>query len=71
VSKATGDRRQATRGVVDRLGLLVRRLTGMPDYDAYLAHCRDAHPDEPVRSEREFFDDYLKRRYEGGPTRCC
>ncbi len=68
---ATGDTRQAAGGLVDRLGRLVRRLTGMPDYQAYLAHCRAAHPGEPVRSEREFFEEYLARRYEGGPTRCC
>jgi uncharacterized short protein YbdD (DUF466 family) len=43
----------------------------MPDYEAYLAHCREAHPDQPIKSEREFFEDYLKQRYEGGPTRCC
>ncbi len=71
MKRATGDRRQAMGGLVDRLGHLVRRLTGMPDYQAYLAHCREAHPDQPVKSEREFFEDYLKQRYEGGPTRCC
>ncbi len=61
----------ARGGVVARLVTLVRRVTGMPDYAAYVAHCRAAHPDRPVPSEQEFFDEYLVRRYEGGPTRCC
>ena len=48
-----------------------RRVVGMPDYAAYVAHLRAAHPDAPVPSEREYFDEYLKGRYESGPTRCC
>lgn len=57
-----------------RLASLVaalRRVVGMPDYAAYVAHLRAAHPELPVPSERAFFDDYLRQRYEGGPTRCC
>ena len=49
----------------------LRRITGMPDYAAYVAHLRTAHPDAPLPSEREYFDEYLKGRYESGPTRCC
>lgn len=57
--------------VISRVIAAVRRMAGMPDYGAYVAHCRAAHPDRPVPSEREFFEDYLRRRYDGGPTRCC
>lgn len=56
---------------VRRFSALLRRLAGMPDYPAYLAHLRARHPERPVPSEREFFEDYLRVRYEGGPTRCC
>jgi uncharacterized short protein YbdD (DUF466 family) len=49
----------------------LRRVVGMPDYAAYVAHLRAAHPEAPVPSERAFFEDYLRQRYEGGPTRCC
>ena len=49
----------------------LRRVVGMPDYAAYVAHLRTAHPEAPVPSERAFFEDYLRQRYEGGPTRCC
>jgi uncharacterized short protein YbdD (DUF466 family) len=43
----------------------------MPDYQRYLEHCAHHHPGEAVKDEREFFEEYLTRRYEGGPTRCC
>lgn len=69
--RATGEERGARGGVLGRVARLVRRLTGMPDYAAYLAHCRAVHPGEPVKDERAFFEEYLRRRYEGGPTRCC
>jgi uncharacterized short protein YbdD (DUF466 family) len=49
----------------------IKRVTGMPDYRAYLKHLRLVHPDWPVPSEREYFELYLEARYGGGPTRCC
>ena len=49
----------------------IKRVTGMPDYQAYLAHLRLMHPDWPVPSEREYFALYLDARYGDGPTRCC
>jgi uncharacterized short protein YbdD (DUF466 family) len=49
----------------------LRRMLGMPDYGAYVAHLRACHPDRAVPSEREFYDDYVRTRYGDGPTRCC
>ena len=49
----------------------LRRVAGMPDYGAYVAHLRRCHPDQPVPSEREFFAAYVSARYGDGPTRCC
>ena len=54
-----------------RLSTAIRRVTGMPDYAAYLEHTRRCHPGTPVLSERDFFRDYLRARYADGPTRCC
>ena len=54
-----------------RLRSAVLRITGMPDYQAYLTHVRAAHPERPLPTERQYFDEYLKGRYESGPTRCC
>jgi uncharacterized short protein YbdD (DUF466 family) len=62
------------RGLTERcrrIVRLVRRVSGMPDYEAYVAHVRACHPGHPVPSERQFFEEYLRLRYEGGPTRCC
>ncbi len=49
----------------------IKRVTGMPDYQTYLAHLRLRHPDWPIPSEREYFELYLQARYGDGPTRCC
>jgi uncharacterized short protein YbdD (DUF466 family) len=61
----------------DRIGMLrriisaVRAVAGMPDYQAYVAHVRRCHPERPVPTERLFYDEFVKRRYGDGPTRCC
>jgi uncharacterized short protein YbdD (DUF466 family) len=44
---------------------------GMPDYPAHLDHLRRCHPDRPLPTEREFFDEFVRTRYGDGPTRCC
>ena len=49
----------------------VRRIAGMPDYAAYVEHVRRCHPERAVPGEREFYEEFLRTRYEGGPTRCC
>ena len=48
-----------------------KRIVGMPDYAGYLAHAREHHPDCPLLSEREYYDQYLAARYSGGGSRCC
>jgi uncharacterized short protein YbdD (DUF466 family) len=50
---------------------VVRRIAGMPDYAAYLEHLHRCHPEQAARDEREYYDEFLRARYEGGPTRCC
>jgi uncharacterized short protein YbdD (DUF466 family) len=50
---------------------VVRRIAGMPDYAAYVEHLRRCHPERTVPGEREFYEEFLRARYEGGPTRCC
>jgi uncharacterized short protein YbdD (DUF466 family) len=56
---------------IARIGSLLRRIAGMPDYEAYLEHLRRCHPERAVLNQREFYDDYVRSRYEDGPTRCC
>jgi uncharacterized short protein YbdD (DUF466 family) len=57
--------------MLQRMISAVRAVAGMPDYEAYVAHLRSCHPDRPVPSERLFYDEFVKRRYGDGPTRCC
>jgi uncharacterized short protein YbdD (DUF466 family) len=57
--------------MLQRIISTVRAIAGMPDYEAYVAHLRRCHPERPVPTERLFYDEFVKRRYGDGPTRCC
>ena len=47
---------------------VVRRVFGMPDYEAYLEHCRTpGHP--PPLSEREYVTQFFEAK--GKAVRCC
>jgi uncharacterized short protein YbdD (DUF466 family) len=46
-------------------------MVGLPDYDAYLRHMREMHPDRRPFSREEFFRDRVEARYRGGGGRCC
>ena len=48
-----------------------RSTIGVPDYDAYLAHCRDRHPERAPMSYTEFFNERQVARYRGTGGRCC
>ncbi|MFO1105492.1 MAG: CstA-like transporter-associated (seleno)protein [Amaricoccus sp.] len=54
-----------------------RLMIGVPDYDAYVAHRRAAHPGEPVMTYAEFFRERQAARYGEGAAgsargfRCC
>jgi uncharacterized short protein YbdD (DUF466 family) len=43
----------------------------MPDYRSYVNHLRQCHPEVAVPTERQFYEDFIRTRYEAGPTRCC
>ena len=53
------------------LAALVRRIAGMPDYEAHVEHLRTAHPDRPLPTRREYFERFVSERYSGTGTRCC
>lgn len=55
------------------LGQSMRLMVGMPDYDAYLTHMKEAHSDERVMSYEEFFRERQEARYGGNGKigRCC
>jgi len=58
-------------GTFLRFLTFLRRVAGMPDYASHVEHLRRFHPGDPIPSEREFFESYVRTRYGEGPTRCC
>lgn len=50
---------------------LARRVIGVPDYEVYLAHLRQHHPERALPSYEEFFRERQEARYRGGGGRCC
>lgn len=57
--------------LVRKVGRAVRRVAGMPDYQAHVAHLGRSHPDRAVPTEREYYEDFVAARYGDGPSRCC
>ena len=50
---------------------VLRRVAGMPDYAAHVEHLRQCHPECAVPSVRQYYEEFVRARYEVGPTRCC
>ena len=48
-----------------------RLMVGVPDYDAYVAHLRDVHPDVRPLTRDDFLRAAQDRRYGRGTSRCC
>lgn len=51
-----------------------RLMVGMPNYETYVTHRQQNHPDEPVMTYAEFFRQRQEARYGGGGRggfRCC
>ena len=48
-----------------------RRAIGVPDYDAYVRHCRAHHPEREPMDYAAFFAERQQARYRGTGGRCC
>ncbi|HEU5303505.1 MAG TPA: YbdD/YjiX family protein [Gemmatimonadales bacterium] len=59
------------RAPTDSLLRIIRRVAGMPDYTARLEHLRRCHPESPIPTRKQFYEEFLLARYGDGPTRCC
>jgi uncharacterized short protein YbdD (DUF466 family) len=64
-------KRRSAHDVVAMFASIARRIAGVPDYDAYVAHVRAHHPERVVPTRAEFFAERLQARYRGGGGRCC
>jgi uncharacterized short protein YbdD (DUF466 family) len=54
-----------------RAASIVRAVLGVPDYQRYLAHMRNAHPGDRIMSETEFRHTRMNDRYNRTGSRCC
>jgi uncharacterized short protein YbdD (DUF466 family) len=50
---------------------MARLAIGLPDYDAYVAHMRHAHPGATPMTREAFAIDRMQARYGRGRSRCC
>lgn len=48
-----------------------RSVIGVPDYDNYLRHCAEYHPERPPMDYAAFFAERQAARYRGTGGRCC
>jgi uncharacterized short protein YbdD (DUF466 family) len=46
-------------------------MVGQPDYDAYLRHLAERHPEREPMTRAQFFREREAARYRGGTGRCC
>lgn len=69
LGRRTGER--TVRRTLARVAAALRKIAGMPDYQEFVDHLRRLHPERPIPSEREFYDQFVRNRYGDGPTRCC
>ncbi|TWG82504.1 uncharacterized short protein YbdD (DUF466 family) [Cupriavidus gilardii J11] len=53
------------------LGQSLRLMVGLPDYQTYLDHMENTHPDRPPMTYEEFFRERQEARYGGGQGKCC
>jgi uncharacterized short protein YbdD (DUF466 family) len=54
-----------------RVGSVVRRVIGAPDYERYLQHMREHHPGTQPLTAAEFERERTENRYNKPGTRCC
>jgi uncharacterized short protein YbdD (DUF466 family) len=57
--------------VLRKIRAVLRTIIGAPDYDRYLAHMRQAHPDVMPLSLQAFAAERMARRYDQPGGRCC
>lgn len=57
--------------MMQRLGVILRAMLGVPDYERYLGHMRSRHPGHPALTHDEFVRIRLHERYSRPGSRCC
>ena len=50
---------------------IVKTIIGVPDYERYIAHQREAHPGCEPLSREAFMRERLEARYNSPGSKCC
>ncbi|MDN4075233.1 MULTISPECIES: YbdD/YjiX family protein [Fictibacillus] len=58
-------------GVAAAIRKIGRGISNLPDYDSYVEHIRQHHPEVVPPTEAEFFNDFLNKKYGASAKRCC
>ena len=58
-------------GFLHRVGTVLRRIIGAPDYEGYVRHVRETHPGETPVSADDFYRAQAEGKYTRPGTRCC
>ncbi len=53
------------------LGQAAKLMVGIPDYDTYIQHMKNTHPDQLPMTYEEFFIERQNARYGTGRGGCC
>lgn len=59
--------------LIKRTAQTLRLMVGVGDYEAYVKHCRDHHPDYVAMNKEQYFLNRLQARYpnkKGNINRC-
>jgi uncharacterized short protein YbdD (DUF466 family) len=56
----------------NKVSTTIKVIFNIPDYERYLKHQQDHHPNDTPMTEKEFYMLSLHERYESGKiNRCC
>jgi uncharacterized short protein YbdD (DUF466 family) len=56
---------------IRRAAAILRRVIGVPDYDRYVAHVRECHPDREPMTRVQFEESRMHDKYSRPGQRCC
>ena len=68
---ATARTRDALRHFWRQAVRTARLAIGVADYETYVRHLRTHHPEKPVPSYEQFFEQCQQARYKNGGNRGC
>ena len=67
----TAAKRSDLSGRLRRALRVVRAIIGAPDYERYVAHMRQHHPECQIATRDEFIRQRMESRYSRPGARCC